>query len=134
MSRKTEHTAPQDLERDLEDEGVPDLEGPLDEKAMTGDAQEGVAPPRERPGAVRDYGVTAAEQRTDEPLRRRLLREQPDVGDAGAEETPEPVGRLVEPESGVDEQDETAEAIASDVGDDNRGFTAEEAAMHPTDL
>lgn len=130
----TEHTAPADLERDLEDEGVPDLEGPLDEKALTGDSQEGVPAPRNRPGAVRDYGVTAAEQRTDEPLRRRLLREQPDVGEDVTEESPEPVGRLVEPESGVDEPDLTAEAIASDVGDDNRGFTAEEAAMHTTDL
>jgi hypothetical protein len=130
----TEHTAPSELERDLEDEGVPDLEGPLDQKAITGDSQEGVPAPRDRPGAVRDYGVTAAEQRTDEPLRRRLLREQPEVDDIGASDEDEPVGRLVEPESGVDEQDLTAETVASDVGEDNQGFTAEEAAMHRTDL
>jgi hypothetical protein len=131
---RSEHTAPQDLERDLEDEGVPDLEGPLDEKAMTGDSQEGVAPPRERPGAVRDWGVTAAEQRSDEPLRRRLLRESPEAGDAAAEEAPEPAGRLAEPESDIDTENRTAEEVASDVGEDNRGFSAEEAAMHPTDL
>jgi hypothetical protein len=128
--RETEHTAP--TERDLEDEGVPDLEAPLDEKVVTGDSQEGVPAPRDRPGAVRDYGVTAAEQRADEPLRRRLLREQPEVSDIGSEE--DQVGRLVEPESGVDEQDLTSEAVATDVGDDNRGFSAEEAAMHRTDL
>ena len=134
---RSEHTAPQDLERDLEDEGVPDLEGPLDEKAMTGDSQEGVAPPRERPGAVRDWGETAAEQRSDEPLRRRLLRESPEVGEAGvpgSQDSAEQVGRLVEAESEVDTEDRTAEEVAFDVGEDNRGFTAEEAAMHPTDL
>ena len=130
----TEYTAPSELERDLEDEGVPDLEGPLDEKKITGDSQEGIPAPRDRPGEVRDYGVTAAEQRTDEPLRRRLLREQPDTTDVAMSDGGEPVGRLVEPGSGVDEQDLTPEAIASDVGDDNRGFSAEEAAMHQTDL
>ena len=44
--------------------------------------------------------------------------------DQGAE-----VGRLVEPESGVDELDTTAEPLASDTGEDD-DLSAEEAAMH----
>jgi hypothetical protein len=43
------------------------------------------------------------------------------------------VGRLVEPESGVDELDHTAEPVASDVGPDDGDLSAEEAAMHLTD-
>jgi hypothetical protein len=33
--------------RTLDSEGVPDLEGPIPEKAMTGDPQERLAPPNE---------------------------------------------------------------------------------------
>jgi hypothetical protein len=65
--------------RSLDDEGVPDLEGPLPEKAATGDPQEGLAPPNEAPRASVDHGVTPAEQREPEPLDTRLAREEPDV-------------------------------------------------------
>ena len=40
------------------------------------------------------------------------------------------VGRLVEPESGVDELDKTAEPLATDVGGDDGDLSAEERAMH----
>lgn len=40
------------------------------------------------------------------------------------------VGRLVEPESGVDEIDTTAEPVASDVGYDDGDLAPEERAMH----
>jgi hypothetical protein len=43
------------------------------------------------------------------------------------------VGRLVEPESGVDQLDTTAEAVAFDVGADDGDLSAEEAGMHITD-
>lgn len=47
------------------------------------------------------------------------------------------VGRLVEPESGLGEQDVTAETVARDVGDDGGDLAPEERAMHlvpePTD-
>jgi hypothetical protein len=111
------------LEPSLEDEGVPDLEGPLEGKRLTGDAQDGVPPPADRPGPGRDWGTTASEQRQDEPLRRRLLREEPDVmplpHDGG-------VGRIVDPDSGTDV---TREAIGMDAGEDHGGFSAEERAM-----
>ena len=40
------------------------------------------------------------------------------------------VGRLVEPESGVDEIDTTAEPVARDVGADDGDLAPEERAMH----
>lgn len=40
------------------------------------------------------------------------------------------VGRLVEPESGVDEIDTTAEPLATDVGADDGDLAPEERAMH----
>ena len=43
------------------------------------------------------------------------------------------VGRLVEPQSEVDELDTTAEPVASDVGADGGDLSAEESAMHITE-
>jgi hypothetical protein len=40
------------------------------------------------------------------------------------------VGRLVEPESGVDQIDTTAEPVAADVGADDGDLAPEERAMH----
>lgn len=40
------------------------------------------------------------------------------------------VGRLVEPESGVDQIDTTAESVATDVGADDGDLAPEERAMH----
>ncbi|HUR49557.1 MAG TPA: DUF5709 domain-containing protein [Acidimicrobiales bacterium] len=40
------------------------------------------------------------------------------------------VGRLVEPESGMDQIDTTAESIATDVGADDGDLAPEERAMH----
>lgn len=40
------------------------------------------------------------------------------------------VGRIVEPDSEVDELDKTAEPVASDVGGDGGDLSAEEQAMH----
>ncbi len=40
------------------------------------------------------------------------------------------VGRLVEPESGLGEQDTTAETVARDIGADGGDLAPEERAMH----
>lgn len=112
---------------ELEDEGVPDHEGPLVSKHLTGDDQEGVAPPaRERPLASFEYGTTAEEQRRGESLDGRLRREEPD-GSPRAD--PYPVGRLVEPDEGLS-SDEEKDVVAYDAGSDGGGFSAEELAMH----
>jgi hypothetical protein len=114
------------LDRSLDAEGIPDLEGPLPEKAATGDPQEGVAPPSDHPAAA-DYGVTADEQSRPEPLDSRLARELPDEpGGAGAD------GKLlVAPEDealGVD--DTEGDVIARGVEPGLAGTSAEEAAVH----
>jgi hypothetical protein len=65
----------------LDDEGIPDLAGPLPEKELTGDPQEGAMPPSDRPHVESDWGVTGAEQRTGEPLDVRVRHERPEVGE-----------------------------------------------------
>ncbi len=99
-----------DKERTLDEEGVPDLEGPLPGKVATGDPQEGLAPPNEKARAARDWGVTEREQRVDEPLDDRLAREEPDVDERPRAEAREVV--LPVPPQGTgadDEKDEIAE-------------------------
>lgn len=112
---------------ELDAEGIPDLEGPLPEKAATGDPQEGLAPPSERPAAF-DYGVTDAEQRAGEPISVRVAREEPDV--VAADDAsfvlvgPDDEGPgLVD-----DEKDMTARGVAP-----GGGLSAEEAAVHLAD-
>ena len=114
----------------LEAEGIPDLEG--SPPGMTIDDEvEGMIPPRDYPQGVDEFGTTADEERTDEPLSLRVLREQPD--DLANElDNAADVGRLVQPENEVDQVDTTAEEVAFDSGDD-AALSAEESAMHITD-
>jgi hypothetical protein len=65
-------------DRNLDDEGVPDLEAPLPEKEATGDPQEGLPPPNEQPRASTDWGTTRREQRMPEPIGVRVARKEPD--------------------------------------------------------
>jgi hypothetical protein len=118
------------LDRSLDAEGIPDLEGPLPEKAATGDPQEGTPPPTDRPAST-DYGVTADEQSRPEPLDVRLARELPDVEELGA--SPE-AGELVEPEDealGLD--DDEKDVIARSEHGELEGLSAEEAAVRVVD-
>jgi hypothetical protein len=123
----------------FEDEGIPDLQEGTPEQQWSRDPQEAPLPGRE-PAAVLDHGTTAEEQREGEPLDLRLSREEPDVvpDDIPVDADPaldaddpafEQVGRLVAPDEGVRADDEKDE-IATDVGPDAGGLTAEEAAMH----
>jgi hypothetical protein len=63
-------------EPELEEEGLPDLEGPLPSKLRTGDHQEGIIPPDDDWVAADEFGTTAAEQVRGEPLTARLREEQ----------------------------------------------------------
>ncbi len=116
------------LDRSLDAEGIPDLEGPLPEKAATGDPQEGTPPPSDRPAAA-DYGVTADEQSRPEPLDQRLARELPDDARPDA-----PGVVIVEPEDedlGLD--DDEKDLVGRDGGVPESGLSAEEAAVHIID-
>ncbi len=132
--RELRHSAP------LEDEGIPDLEGPLESKEMTGDGQDGIIAPRDFPLAVNDFGTTAAEEIAGESLDGRLRREVPDPTMA-FDTSPEgylsereyrPAGRIVQPDEGS-HPDTEKDAVGFDVGGDHGGFSAEEEAMHIVD-
>jgi hypothetical protein len=117
-----------DIPSRFEDEGIPDLQEGTPEQQWSRDPQEAPLPGRE-PAAVLDHGTTAEEQREGEPLDLRLSREEPDVDAGGDAEAAGDVGRLVAPDEGARADDEKDE-VATDVGPDFGGFTAEEAAMH----
>ncbi len=123
MSDQTSDERP-GREPQLEDEGIPDHEGPLASKVRTGDQQDGMIPPGDRPQAADDFGTTAAEQLRGESLTARLEEEEPDVPVPPAErdDPGQPTMR------GDAETDEEAELVASEF-DDVPGESAEEAAV-----
>ena len=117
------------LDRSLDAEGIPDLEGPLPEKVATGDPQEGTSPPTDHPAAA-DYGVTAGEQSRDEPLDQRLRRELPDTEVHADGRSPV----LVAPEDEeLETIDDEADLVARGTDAGTGGLSAEEAAVHVVD-
>jgi hypothetical protein len=123
----------------LEDEGMPDISDALPSKVITGDAQEDLAPPGEHPVASVDFGITAEEMRTGEPLDGRLAREEPEAsalrGDGVdapyPEDRDERIGRFAEAREADTGKEQDAWAV--EVGADGGGFAPEERAMHETD-
>src|SRR5919199_2353664 len=96
---------------DPEAEGIPDLDGPLPGKVITGDPQEGMTPPRDRPVAANRYGTTAFEEGVGEPLDRKLAREEPEVTEDDVyddDEAEDAVGRL------IDQGDDLSEGYVPD--------------------
>lgn len=128
-------TAPRDEPPSaFEDEGLPDLDGEEAEQTATGQGEGTVEPPHDYPTAVDDFGTTPGEQHEGEPLDGRLSREEPEVLAESGLEADESVdeghvGRLVEPDEGA-RSDTEADMVATDVGTDLGGASAEEAAMH----
>jgi len=114
--------------KDLDEEGIPDLETPVNE-------DEGLIPPRDHPQGVEEFGITAAEERMDEPIADRVLREEPDFDESSVARAADDAigGRLIEPGSEDDVLDEEKDSIASLVTDGEEGLSAEESAMHITD-
>ena len=121
---------------DLDREGIPDLEPPINQ-------DEGMFAPGDQPIAADEFGVTAAEERADEPIAERVTREVPDPSaddldvDAALDDDGigDPLaGRLVEPGAeDVDATDDEKDVIGALVGEDEGALTAEESAMHITD-
>lgn len=96
----------------FEAEGIPSTESPLPGKTITGDEQDGMAVPADRPVYSNSYGVTAAEQARGETIDAHVAAEEPDV-----------IDRLDEP---ADESETADQPFATDEG----GLSAEERAMH----
>ncbi|MER8015129.1 DUF5709 domain-containing protein [Streptomyces griseoluteus] len=130
-----------------EDSGVLDVEDTLDDDGVDDPLDRGWSPP-ERPWAVEHVGVTAAERAAGETLDQRLAEELPDaagpdgdgLGDCESSDGElldnevgrRRSGRLVAPDEGVHEDDESA-LVATDVGIDGAAASAEEAAVHIVD-
>ncbi|MDL2075211.1 DUF5709 domain-containing protein [Streptomyces sp. GXMU-J15] len=130
-----------------DDAGLLDAEDTLDSDGVDDPLDRGWSPP-ERPWAVERSGVTAAERHQGETLDQRLAEELPDLAtpdgdglgdcegtdgelldnEVGATRS----GRLVAPDEGAHEDDESA-LVATDVGIDGAAASAEEAAMHIVD-
>jgi hypothetical protein len=137
---------------DLDDYQVLDTSDTLSGAPGDDPLDRGVVPPERWSAGVR-FGTTDAEQRDGESLDHLLAEEEPDVAfdddderlediagdqDAGDEDVdglllddgPDPrAGRLVAEDEGAHPADEE-DLVASDVGTDGGGATAEEAAMH----
>ncbi|HYB48319.1 MAG TPA: DUF5709 domain-containing protein [Streptosporangiaceae bacterium] len=140
---------------DLEDYEVLDSGDTLSGAPGDDPLDRGVVPPERWSAGVR-FGTTGTEQEEGESLDQLLAEEEPDpaldftddepediedVGldeDAGDEDVdglllddgPDPrAGRLVQEDEGA-HPDEEEDLVASDVGIDGGGATAEEAAMH----
>jgi len=113
---------PPDLSPD--NHGIPDtIEGPPP-RTSGNNADQAMAMPGDEPGPV--YGrVTAAEEAEGETLDERIAQEEPEP----MAPQPEHSGRLVAPESEIDQLDTTAEEVASRAAEPGMGLTAEEAAV-----
>lgn len=132
-----------DKPSEAEAEGIPDPGFSDPGQLEAGDSAATLEPPHDTAIAVDDFGTTPAEQSDGESLDGRLAREQDDVlGDATLDadesrgaDTPyderagQGVGRVVEPDEGA-RTDTEKDMVATDVGTDLGGYTAEEAAMH----
>lgn len=140
----------------VDDEDQLQPEDSLDDRGIEDVLDEGYSPP-ERAREMFAFGTTAAEQRQGESIDQRVRQEVPDPnlafddplddddervggddpdaidalddwlgdGEVGDERS----GRLVAPDQGTAE-DLEKDMIASDVGIDGAGASAEEAAMH----
>jgi len=137
---------------DLDDYQVLDTTDTLSGAPGDDPLDRGVVPPERWSPGVR-FGTTDDEQREGESLDQLLAEEEPDLAldddderpediagdeDAGDEDVdglllddgPDPrAGRLVAEDEGAHPDDEE-DLVASDVGADGGGATAEEAAMH----
>ena len=103
---------------DLDAEGMPDLDDSLPQKELSGDAQEGMVPPRDYNQAPTDYWA-------HDTLEQRLREEVPDRLTPSDENPP-----LMDPTE--DElHDGPAEVVQT--GDEGGALSAEEAAIHVTD-
>ena len=120
---------PNEHARAMDEEGIPDLETPINQ-------DEGMIPPREHPQGVEEFGITAAEDRADEPIADRVRREEPDFDASAVGQAADDAigGRLIEPGSeDVDAVDEEKDSVADLVSDGEGALSAEEDAMHITD-
>jgi hypothetical protein len=111
----------------------------LDDRGVSDLLDEGYSPP-DNWSAGEGFGTTAAEALQGETFEQRLAQEEPDIDPYavppeyvdGPEVGDVRAGRLVAPDEGA-HLDLEEELIATDVGIDGGGASAEEAAIHVVD-
>jgi hypothetical protein len=128
-----------DGEYSLDESDQLEPEDTLDEQDLDDMLDEGYDPP-ERPEELGRYGLTSEEMEEGETLDQRLAEEVPDTPLGG--DDPSYVeeyevgdrrsGRLVADDEGVGE-DVESDLVATDVGVNDAGASAEEAAVHTID-
>lgn len=130
----TDRDRPPEPVSDLEKEGIPDVEGAFPGEAATGLSWDGIVAPGDAPKAAEDFGTTAAEERLDEPLSRRVERETPDEAGAGQTTVDDIAAarRLVEAQQGPADDDE-GDLVGGMASHDPGALSAEEAAVHVVD-
>jgi hypothetical protein len=112
---------------DVVDDGVPATEEVRDEVLRTGDPGVPDMPMPDRPWGAREWGTTDLEQRSGEPLGRRLAREEPEVEERGAG------GRVLEPGAEEGMFDSEADVVGEADAGRYDSLSAEEAAMSVRD-
>lgn len=114
----------------LEEEGIPELEEQPPGKILSGETPEGIVPPRDYPLGAEEYGTTAAEELIGETLAVRAAREEPALSSKGPldDDRHALAGRLVQPDLGMVDVDDTDDEFGYDVTD-GVALSAEEAAI-----
>jgi hypothetical protein len=117
-----------------------------DDRGLDDPLEEGWNPP-ERWSVAEGYGNTPLEEELGETLDQRIAQEipepdpyavaeaeadDPDAGESDPEVGDRRAGRLVDPDQGLGE-DEESDLVADDVGIDGAAASAEEAAVHVID-
>jgi hypothetical protein len=106
-----------------------------DEQDVVGDGPTSTWIPPDEPLGAHNHGVTASEQREGDTLDHRMRHTNKEVYEEGIHEPVDPVGRLLQPgDEDVDSRDDESNTVASDQGYDDGDMSAEESAMHTTDL
>jgi hypothetical protein len=105
-----------------EEEGIPELEGQPPGKVLTGDTGEDLPLPRDYPIGAEEYGTTPAEEAQGETLAQRVEREEPELvpsesTDPLQEDDYVPAGRLLQPDAGMLDVDDTAEEAGDATGE-----------------
>jgi uncharacterized protein DUF5709 len=132
----------QNYDESVEDDGVLEPADSLESDDLRADVLDTGIDAGEGYRGVNRFGTTSEEERRGESFTDLLAAEEPEPADEAwtDEEAPSDedrtwerrAGRLVAPDEGARPDDET-DAVASEVGPDGGGASAEEAAVHLTD-
>jgi hypothetical protein len=124
------------IDGELEDDGVLDPSDSLETDEGDDPLDQGIDA-GDRYVASERFGTTSAEERRGESLDQLLAEEEPDIdpyAESGQRDygTAHPAGRLVEPDEGAHETEES-ELVGTAVGYDGGSESAEEDAVHIID-